>query len=399
MKKVLLLSCNTGQGHNASAQAVKEYFEARGVACELKNALLFVSKWFSDFASWGHIFMYRKAPDIFRLGYNFSKKNPWIFEEKSAVYRFLVSGANRLYDYIQDNGFDAVICTHLFPTMILSQLKKTRSLSVKTGFVGTDYTYYPGTESCDVQFFFIAHASLIQSYVDIGIPRERIVPSGIPVQERFREKTDKAEAKRRLGVGAGSRHLLMMCGSMGCGPMPKMLRRIVENMPGDVEVTVICGTNRSLYKRLSSSYRDCPRVHVVGYTDEVPLYMDASDLYLTKPGGISVTEAAVKNLPMAFINAVAGCEQYNMDFFTRMGAAFAEDSPIALADKCVRLLQDGDSLARMEAALRAYHQTDGPKIVYDTMNDTLNDTLDDTPVVCANGVGKMSSEKQSAVNE
>ena len=65
-------------------------------------------------------------------------------------------------------------------------------------------------------------------------------------------------------------------------------------------------------------------MRVIGYTKFIPLYMDSADLFLTKPGGISVTEASAKALPMAFINAVAGCEQYNMDIFIRHGFAFTK---------------------------------------------------------------------------
>lgn len=103
---------------------------------------------------------------------------------------------------------------------------------------------------------------------------------------------------------------------------------------------------------------------MIGYTEKVSLYMDSADLYLTKPGGISVTEAAVKNVPMAFVNAVAGCEQYNMDFFIEIGAAFTADSVAELAVKSIIALKEDQKRKQMEAALQDYRQVDGAECIF-----------------------------------
>lgn len=163
-----------------------------------------------------------------------------------------------------------------------------------------------------------------------------------------------------------------MCGSMGCGPIAKILKHIAGRLPRDVEVSVICGTNKRLYRKLSTRYKEYPRIHVVGYTENVSVYLDSADLYLTKPGGISVTEAAVKNVPMAFVNAVAGCEQYNMDFFIEMGAAFTADSVAELAVKSIIALKEEQKCKQMEAALKDYRQADGAECIFYEMNRGTN---------------------------
>lgn len=83
------------------------------------------------------------------------------------------------------------------------------------------------------------------------------------------------------------------------------------------------------------------------------LLMDSADLYLTKPGGISVTEAASMRLPMVFIDAVAGCEEYNKDFFLRTGGAVTGQTPKEIARTSLRLLSDKDALEKMGDALDA----------------------------------------------
>lgn len=71
--RVLILSCNTGGGHNSAASAIKEYFESVGVFCEIKDALAFDSQTKSDFISWGHVFIYKRIPGFLARGINLSR--------------------------------------------------------------------------------------------------------------------------------------------------------------------------------------------------------------------------------------------------------------------------------------------------------------------------------------
>lgn len=365
MKNVLILSCSTGQGHNSCAQAVKEYFDKRDMNCEIQDTLGFISMEFSKFMSWGHSFMYRHIPGLFRWGYEYSKKHPGVFKPNSGIYKILTAGAKRMYQYIAEKQFDTVICTHVFSAIILTHMQKIYSVSLKTAMIITDYTCYPGMNAIDMQQYFIPCESLIEEFVQNGVPRERIVPTGIPVCRSFLKEIGKADAKRLLNIDAGNRHLLIMCGSMGCGPIAKMLKQIAENLPEHTEVSVICGTNRNLQKKLERNYKKSQRIHIVGYTRQMSLYMDSADLCIMKPGGLSVTEAAVKKLPMAFINAVAGCEQYNINFFAGMGAAIASDFPGELVDKSFCILESNEKWEQMETALQAYRQPDSAKLIYD----------------------------------
>lgn len=144
-----------------------------------------------------------------------------------------------------------------------------------------------------------------------------------------------------------------MCGSMGCGPIMSIARRIGRNLPDDQDLTIVCGTNKQLYRRLQRRFYDAKNVHVRSYVKDMALLMDSADLYLTKPGGISVTEAASMRLPMVFIDAVAGCEEYNKDFFLRTGGAVTGQTPKEIARTSLRLLSDKDALEKMGDALDA----------------------------------------------
>ena len=142
-----------------------------------------------------------------------------------------------------------------------------------------------------------------------------------------------------------------MCGSMGCGPIMSIARRIGRNLPDNQDLTIVCGTNERLYDRLSRRFYGAKNVHILSYVKDMALLMDSADLYLTKPGGISVTEAASMRLPMVFIDAVSGCEEYNKDFFLRTGGAATGKTPAEIARVSLKLLSDENTLEKMGDAL------------------------------------------------
>ncbi len=369
MEKVLVLSCSTGQGHDSCAKAVKEYFDEQNVCCEVRDALEFDSKRLAKLMSWGHSFMYRHLPWLFRKGYSYSESHPSVFKESSLIFRMLTSGTDKIYDYIAEGSFDTIICTHVFSAMILTYMQKLHPIDVKTSFVATDYTCSPSMEKSDLQYYFIPHESLIDEFARCGIPKERIIPVGIPVRTDFVRKIDKREAKQLLKIDPDSKHLLVMCGSMGCGPIAKTAFKLSKIIPSDVEVTIVCGTNERLFKKLLKKHKNNERIHIVGYTENISLYMDATDLYLTKPGGISSTEAAMKRVPMLLADVVAGCEQHNMKFFEDMGAAVIEKSLNKLAEKSMELIRNTQKLQEMERILENYNQSVGTKGIFDNLKD------------------------------
>lgn len=364
MEKVLLLSCSTGQGHNACAEAIKEYFEAHDVECEIMDSLTFISKQFAGFLSWGHSFIYRYVPGLFRWGWQLSETHSGAFQEGAKIYKIMASGAESLYQYIAAGQFDTVISTHALSAMTLTHCLKIHPLPIKTVFVATDHTWYPGLDACNLQYHFISDDQLAGCYIQCGASPAYVIASGIPVRQSFWTHTESKAAKERLGIASEHRHLLVMGGSMGAGPIVRMLRVISGQLPDDAEVSVLCGTNWELRKWLELQYRHQKNVHIRGYTDQMPLYLDSADLYLTKPGGISITEAAAKCVPMAFVDAVAGCERYNMDYFIRMGAAVSAASPVELAERSIDLLCSPLELGRMVQALREYQQPNGAEHIF-----------------------------------
>lgn len=350
--RVLILSCNTGEGHNSCGKAIQEAFQTRNIECEMEDALRFVSPKFSKVMSWGHTKMYRYAPKLFRSGYQYAEVHTGIFEEQASIYKMLTSGTEQLHQFIQTEKYDTIICPHVFSALMVTDVLRQYHPELRTCFVATDYTCSPSCGESTLDAYFIPDSSLMDEFASCGVPREKLIASGIPVRKEFFIPGDKAAARQRLGLHSDCRHLLIMSGSMGCGPIRKLVKLLGERLPADCHISVICGTNYRLKKKLEQDHADQPRIHMYGFRKDISMMMDSADLYLTKPGGISTSEAARKKLPMVFVDAVAGCETYNLRFFVDQGAAVTADTPEELAELTLSLLSDSEKLNKMSAAFR-----------------------------------------------
>ncbi|MBQ4564121.1 MAG: glycosyltransferase [Lachnospiraceae bacterium] len=367
--KVLILTCNTGGGHNTAAASIEEAFERRGDVCEIEDALEFISEKISKMFGKGHSRMYRYMPSVFNHGYKLSEQIPGLLQENSGAYRFFALGSDKLSEYIVNGQYELVICTHVFSAMMLSHVLKERKLNIRTGFVATDYTCYPGIDASNLDWYFISDESQIKAYEEKGVSREKLVVTGIPVNRRFMEPTDKSLAKKREQILNGEKHLLMMCGSMGCGPMKELAEELAEKLPKDAVLTIICGTNESLYRKLERRFENDTRVRVLAYTRRIPELMDSADLYLTKAGGLSTSEALSKQLPMCFIQAVAGCEEYNQEYFVSHGMAVTGETTEELAELCAELLEDEVRLEQMKIRMKEESPGNAAKNIVDFLKN------------------------------
>ena len=180
--RVLILTCNTGGGHNACAKAIQEVFVENSHSCETSDAISFVSEKLSKFMDWGHTTMYRHIPKLFRFGYGFAENHPAMLDDDAAVYKLLTDGTKQLNGFIKAGEFDTVICTHVFSGLLLRQMLKEYPMKLKTAFVGTDYTCSPGTARSELDYYFIPAESLKEEFIEQGVPVKKIVTSGIPVR-------------------------------------------------------------------------------------------------------------------------------------------------------------------------------------------------------------------------
>ena len=119
------------------------------------------------------------------IGYNFLDKHSSSHKRGSLTNKLLSVGSKKLAEYINKNGYDTVICTHPFSTVMLASAVERYSLNVNTAFVATDYTCAPTVDPESLDLYFVPDNAIISAFINYGIKEEKIVPSGIPVKQAF----------------------------------------------------------------------------------------------------------------------------------------------------------------------------------------------------------------------
>ena len=369
MKKALILSCNTGQGHNTAARAILAELESRGIACEMQDALSFASQFISN-AVCG---IYNKAtiriPGVLGAGISTAKLTDKVFKKNSPCYVANLPYAAKLFRYIKENDFDTVIMPHVFPAEALTWAERRLPDKdvLRTCFVATDYCYPPFLSETELDLYFIPHEDLRESFVAAGVPREKIVVSGIPVAADFRAALTKEEARAQLGIPMDEKLLLVMTGSMGYGNTEELVAKLLEKLPPKTRVYVMGGNNEKMKKALRTAHAGDARLTVLDFTTEVSRYLAASDLLFSKPGGLSSTEAIVRGIPLLHTRPIPGWEQENIKFFRAHGMADYGENEEALVTKALFLLANPHRCEEMVEAQRQHARPFAAKDIVDTL--------------------------------
>lgn len=344
--KIVILSCNTGGGHNSAARAVQAALAQRGAEAEIVDALRFMPPIQSRVITKGHVFAYRKLPRLYGAGYRFEETHT-----PKGMYRQCAPAAEKLWVYLQQQGYDAAICVHVFPALMLTHIRREYFARLPVLFVATDYTCSPGVELTEVDGWCIP-TGLTDEFVRCGLPKEKLWETGIPVAQVYYEEKDRQAARQALGLDPKQRQVVVSCGSMGCGPLRSLALLLAESLPEDTALTILCGSNRSLKRDLQILTRK-PRVRVLGYTDQMPRWLAAADVLLSKPGGLTSTEAMTMGVPLVCIDAVPGCETRNLEFFCAHELALTARHVPGLVEATMKLLREPETRREMARRQRA----------------------------------------------
>ncbi len=352
--KILVLSCGTGQGHNSAAAAVREAFLRHGHDCVIADPLQFGRKHTAGVVAATYNGIIKNAPGafgaIYKAGDLYSATGL-----TSPIYFANTLYAKHLRGYIEENGFSAVVCTHLFAMEALTALKKRRAdFAVPCYGVLTDYTCIPFLAETHLTGYFIPSEELKAELAGRGMEKELLFGTGIPVAHRFEEPMEKTAAREALMLPQDVPTVLVMSGGVGCGHLDALCRALTERATRPFVACVLTGRNEKLKAELDAAFCDNDCVRTVAFTDKANVYMRAADVMITKPGGLTSTEAAVANVPLVHLLAFSGCETKNAAFFAAHGMAEKADDVETAADKAWELIENKDSAADMCAMQRRF---------------------------------------------
>ena len=360
MPKILRIYASAGAGHRKAAEAICEAvaakFDKKDVV--LIDSLDFTNRLFSWLYGKKYLTLVSRLPNIWGFFYHFLDNK--LIYKLFWFPRRLINALNcrRLEDFILNQKPDVIISTHFMANEVVSHLKRVSALECHLLCAVTDYYVHSFWVAPGVDFYFLGAECARADLLGWGISSEKIFITGIPVQHKFFEVLDKGRIREKIGLDKNLFTVLVIGGGFGVGPLEELVEETGMISP-DLQFLIVCGRNERLYadiNRLVQSRRI--RANVYGFVDNVDELMSASDLLITKAGGLTVSEAQAKCLPVVFIKPIPGQEEKNSRFFESLGAAFVEKDVWGVSGRVKDLFSDPDRLKSMALSIKNTVQPD-----------------------------------------
>jgi processive 1,2-diacylglycerol beta-glucosyltransferase len=341
-----------GAGHLRAAEAVELALRRLDATAAVQNldVLDFTNAAFRQLYGRAYLDLVNRAPHALGYFYDLLDRIPSA-QHKSDRLRLLVEKLNlrRLLKFLRGETWDVIVNTHFLPAEMIAALRRQGEVATPQLTVTTDFETHRlwVNQPCDRYFTATEEGALNLQYW--GVPAADIVVAGIPIHPAFSEAKDRAECQRRQGLTGGRPVLLQLAGGFGVGPIEKLFQSILQ-VETPIELVVVAGRNAELKTRLEQIAVP-PRhlAHVLGFTTEMDELMAAADLVVSKPGGLTTSEALARGTPMAVVNPIPGQESRNSDFLLENAAAIKVNNVATLPYKLDQLLSTPGRLAELTA--------------------------------------------------
>ncbi len=353
MKRLLLLSVSAGAGHVRAAQAIEAAAAARGgIDVTHLDVLTLVPGWFAKAYGQWYLDLVERHPNLWAHLYQRSHRSSaeaWEDKLRRAVERV---STRELGAALQKAAPDVVVCTHFLPAELLARATLRGRVMPPLWVQVTDFDLHRLWVQRGVAGYCVANDEIAFRLRE-ALPGVPAVVSGIPVMPAFASNPPRDVCRAELGLDAQRTTAMVMTGGAGLASAAAMVERLLA-LPGELQVVAIAGRNAELLQRYEALAREHPgRLVALGFTRTIERVMAASDLCITKPGGLSTSECLAMGLPMLLISPIPGQEERNAQFLLEQGAAWLAMDETALAWRMQQLLAEPATLARLRERSRA----------------------------------------------
>ena len=350
--KVLIIHASFGSGHKRAAQAVFEEFKQKNISVEMRDLLEFLPAPMSRFYSFAYEFMITSGRGLWRLTYNLVNAPKGPYRPARAVtqkWQF-----TKLKTFLKNSDFTHVIATHFTPAALLTDWRSMKELSCGIFSIITDHEAHRCWRRTGLDHYFVSSSHVSAEMQQIGVPEKDITISGIPISRAFSTTLSREETRKSWNLPDQAQVILVLCSALTLKKSIQMLEDFAA-VNGDLRYLVVAGADATREKGLKEKFAQDARFTVFGFTSRISEMMRASDLIVTKPGGLIVSESLAMGLPQILLEPIPGQEEANARFAVETGAAICVNHrPRIYKDTLVQIFSDSRKLEQMsEAARRA----------------------------------------------
>lgn len=366
--KILIATITAGGGHVAAAAALEDAWrELRpGDTVERTDLIQFYSSVHRRIHLDSYEQLVSRAPEIWGMVFN-QTDNPRLTSRLNKLRAaFTGPSTRRITSHLKRFAPDAVLCTHYLPLEILGHLRSKDRMQTFAASIVTDFEAHALWMSPGVDLYCVAAEHTKGRLVARGVAPEQVAVTGIPIASKFRTVPLRRAARKALGLRDDLPVLLVLGGGFGWGPIAEILYGL-DTLGQSFQTVVVCGRNDELRAKLAVQDRRHP-THLLGFASNMHELLAACDAVITKPGGLTTSEALAVGRPILVINPIPGQEAANSDFLLEQGAGVkinrVEDLPFRVgqllgSEKIRAMARAARSAGHPEAALAVCREVIG----------------------------------------
>jgi processive 1,2-diacylglycerol beta-glucosyltransferase len=357
---ILILSSAIGSGHMRASAAI-----IRGVAlvdpdrtCSIVDFPREVSPGIEHLIRNAYLESLKLWPTAYGKLYRSSASG------KQGAYKQYVemAGLSALEHLMSRTGARALVAPHFYGAGVLGTYKKQNPRAF-AAVVLTDYVPHPIEVPPNLDLYVVADEAAAETVAKLGVPEEKIHPTGIPIDPIFEEPADVRGVRRDLlKLDEDDLPVVMvMGGGLGGGDLERAAS-LLFGASAAMHLVVLCGSNKRSRRRLAriAQTRRYPATFLA-FTDRVRDLMAAATVLVSKPGGMSCTEALASELPQVLYHPIPGQEEDNAAAIVRYGAGVVVQRTEEILSETLKVLTSPDHRRRLIEAARAAYRPHSAK--------------------------------------
>jgi processive 1,2-diacylglycerol beta-glucosyltransferase len=355
--KFLVLYASFGAGHQRAALAIRDGLTRTnpGAHVDILDYFVFTNSTVYNLVRKTYLKSIRLAPRLWGRFYHRTRH----ISGGSPINKMLNTiGLKNFHDYLRLAAPDAIVSTYPVPAGVLSQLKGRGLVTAPLITAITDFGLHSQWLHPNTDLYLVGSEFMKEELLTRGITTEKIFISGIPISPMFDKKLDKAALCQKFGLNPAIPTVLLMGGAYGCLTGMKSVCQRLAYAPTDLQLLIVCGQDAKMYDELRKNIPH-PRntINIYPFVDNIHELMSVSHLIVTKAGGLTVSEALARELPIVIYCPLPGVEEENTRFLTKCGAALAtrKDSD-ELVQAILSLIENPGRLAAMTTEVASIKQ-------------------------------------------
>jgi processive 1,2-diacylglycerol beta-glucosyltransferase len=355
MARVLILHASVGTGHRRAAEALAAAWRRDpAVEAAVVDVLDHTPRLFRIAYTRSYLELSENAPLVWGSFYTLTNRDPNLAELSNNLRKLVESvSTNALQDVLRQHQPDVIICTHFLPMELLVGLRRSNRLTQPIYCVITDYSAHTFWTYTEIDGYFVGNETVLRQLRARGIPDQHVTVSGIPIDPAFSVPLSRQTARGRRELAPEAQVVTVFGGGIDDDIVAAIAGDLIERLP-DLQLIVIAGRNESLPARMAAQALAAgSRLRLLGHIDYVDDMLAASDLVITKAGGLIVSEALARGVPLVVIEPIPGHEEWNADHVVAGGSGIQLRNAGATAAAVTELLRRPTLLAELAAGARS----------------------------------------------